>query len=98
MFAIGKILDLCANIYLKLRCLQYELLRYTSNKNFILSFHIVISYCHLNDYFVIYYFVFFDCIIGHNYHGHYLHAVGLSVNNYVRENKVREVRKNIGQF
>ena len=30
-------------------------------------------------------------IIGHNYHGHYLHAGGLSVNNYVRENKVREV-------
>ena len=30
-------------------------------------------------------------IIGHNYHGHYLHAEGLSVNNYVRENKVREV-------
>ena len=25
------------------------------------------------------------------YHGHYLHAGGLSVNNYVRENKVREV-------
>ena len=31
------------------------------------------------------------CIIGHNYHGHYLHAGGLSVNNYVRENKAREV-------
>ena len=30
-------------------------------------------------------------IIGHNYHGHYLHAGGLSVNNYVRENKAREV-------
>ena len=30
-------------------------------------------------------------IIGHNYHGHYLHAGGLSVNNYVREYKVREV-------
>ena len=30
-------------------------------------------------------------IIGHNYHGHYLHAGGLSVNNYVREKKVREV-------
>ena len=30
-------------------------------------------------------------IIGHNYHGHYLHAGSLSVNNYVRENKVREV-------
>ena len=30
-------------------------------------------------------------IIGHNYHGHYLHAGGLSVNDYVRENKVREV-------
>ena len=30
-------------------------------------------------------------IIGHNYHGHYLHAGGFSVNNYVRENKVREV-------
>ena len=30
-----------------------------------------------------------DIII--NYHGHYLHAGGLSVNNYVRENKVREV-------
>ena len=30
-------------------------------------------------------------IIGHNYHGHYLHAGGLSVNNYVRENKVRKV-------
>ena len=30
-------------------------------------------------------------IIGHNYHGHYLHAGDLSVNNYVRENKVREV-------
>ena len=30
-------------------------------------------------------------IIGHNYHGHYLYAGGLSVNNYVRENKVREV-------
>ena len=28
--------------------------------------------------------------IGHNYHGHYLHAGGLSVNNYVRKNKVRE--------
>ena len=26
-----------------------------------------------------------------NYHGHYLPAGGLSVNNYVRENKVREV-------
>ena len=45
-------------------------------------------------------------IIGHNiYHGHYLNAGGLSVNNYVRENKVREVnvrenkiRKNTGQF
>ena len=44
-------------------------------------------------------------IIGLNYHGHYLHAGGLSVNNYVRENKVREVmsvnekfRENIGQF
>ena len=33
----------------------------------------------------------FDYIIGHNYHGHYFHAGGLSVNNYVRENKVREV-------
>ena len=34
-----------------------------------------------------------DFIIGHNYHGHYLHAGGLrvSVNNYARENKVREV-------
>ena len=32
-----------------------------------------------------------DYIIGHNYHGHYLHAGGLGVNNYVRENKVREV-------
>ena len=32
-----------------------------------------------------------EYIIGHNYHGHYLHAGGLSVNNYVRENKVREV-------
>ena len=30
-------------------------------------------------------------IIGHNYHGHYSHAGGLSVNNYVRENIVREV-------
>ena len=30
-------------------------------------------------------------IIGLNYHGHYLYAGGLSVNNYVRENKVREV-------
>ena len=30
-------------------------------------------------------------IIGHNYHGHYLHAGGLSVNNYARENQVREV-------
>ena len=30
-------------------------------------------------------------IIGHNSHGHYLHAGGLSVNNYVRENKIREV-------
>ena len=30
-------------------------------------------------------------IIGHNYHGHYLHAGGFSGNNYVRENKVREV-------
>ena len=30
-------------------------------------------------------------IIGHDYHGHYLHAGGLIVNNYVRENKVREV-------
>ena len=30
-------------------------------------------------------------IIGHNYHGHYLHAGGSSVNSYVRENKVREV-------
>ena len=25
-------------------------------------------------------------IIGHHYHGHYLHAGRLSVNNYVREN------------
>ena len=33
----------------------------------------------------------FTYIIGHNYHGHYLNAGGLSVNNYVRENKVREV-------
>ena len=33
----------------------------------------------------------FNYIIGHNYHGHYLHAGGLSVNNYVRENKVCEV-------
>ena len=33
----------------------------------------------------------FGYIIGHNYHGHYLHAGDLSVNNYVRENKVREV-------
>ena len=24
----------------------------------------------------------------HNYHGHYLHAEDLSVNNYVRENNV----------
>ena len=30
-------------------------------------------------------------IIGHDYHGHYLHAGGLIVNNYVREIKVREV-------
>ena len=30
-------------------------------------------------------------IIGHNYHGHYLHAGGLCVNKYVRENLVREV-------
>ena len=30
-------------------------------------------------------------IIGHNYHGHYLQAGGLRVNNHVRENKVREV-------
>ena len=30
-------------------------------------------------------------IIGLNYHGHYFHAGGLSVNNYVRENIVREV-------
>ena len=37
-------------------------------------------------------FLFFSLyIIGHNYHGHYLHAGGLSVNNYVRESKVREV-------
>ena len=35
--------------------------------------------------------VFLNYIIGHNYNGHYLHAGGLSVNNYVRENKVREV-------
>ena len=34
-------------------------------------------------------------IIGHNYHGHYLQAGGLSMNNYVRENKVREV--NVGE-
>ena len=37
------------------------------------------------------YAAYFLYIIGHNYHGHYLHAGGLSVNNYVRENKVRDV-------
>ena len=34
-------------------------------------------------------------IIRHNYHGHYLHAGGLSVNNCVRENRVREVKLNV---
>ena len=32
-----------------------------------------------------------EIFIGHNYHGHYLHAGGLSVNSYGRKNKVREV-------
>ena len=29
--------------------------------------------------------------IGHNYHGHYSHAGGLSVKNYVHENNVRGI-------
>ena len=47
----------------------------------------------------------FSDIIMHNYHGHYLHPGGLSVNNYVREKKSvklmsvnNKVRDNIGPF
>ena len=32
-----------------------------------------------------------EYIIGHDYHGYYLHAGGLGSNHYVCENKVREV-------
>ena len=43
-----------------------------------------VNYLETNRSFAVY-------IIGHNYHGHCLHARGYSVNNYVRENKAREV-------
>ena len=41
--------------------------------------------------YLVFLFIAVTYIIGQNYHGHYFHAGGLSVNNYVGENKVREV-------
>ena len=37
-----------------------------------------------------------EYIIEHNYHEHYMHAEGLSVNNYVRKNSIRQV--NVRQY